>query len=958
MDRRKLFTIVSGILLVGLVGVGIFFAIQSQQNNAPNDAKADDNCHWTTTPCGSGCADNGDLYSCQAGGGTPKPAPGGGVDESCGGVGKGNTTCSGGKWKVCASGQLVDKGAGCCSGTSSIACPSSGGGGSTTPPTTNACSGAGNASACNNANVGSAHAYGSGSTCVCTRTTGTLCSCVPQAGTICQVNAASTPSSCVGTGVGGACTGGTCVSAGMAGTQLACKCNLAPAQNTACQGTGTSTCTGGRICVSGQCTLPNNPGACSSDAICGAGKYCTSNGTCADKKTTSTSSSCSANNQCLSGICNGVCVSGTNGGAGTTSCTTDSNCDSTRYCNAGTCTLKKASGQNGTCSANNQCTSGLCISNVCRDGGTSGGGCTAGGVTYNNGAWKCDLDGSGNKTGQGQQCSAGSFNPTHTKTDACAPQAVGGNCATMPTYSNGESGNGRFVGCSGALNCFCPLPSGSAGTPNCIPDVGNDSCGAGTANTGGPVDQPASTGGSSSTSTTTTTTGGTTTTTPYCGDAVCATNELCERTSAGASTYKACSTVGGAPTGATVPACYGVQYNQPVASTTCKWCGDGVYTSGTEQCDASAPASGGNNPTQCDASCHLQNVANVCVSMTENGVDPIRSGASNFLQYTLIYQNNSTTNPFPNIRLLVSTGNTVATAVGRDANNTSSTLVAPIPVGGYSYDAVTSRHTYIFRWDSVSTGGVAVPDATYQVRGLTDGTDAGITTSPAACTESLTASAVAVQEPLFSIVKTGAVSCVDNSDATINYTVTVTNVGPVSGVIDQVTDTLDPLLASVGVTPTNISPVSGSYASGVITWIGDINERTFTAGQTKTYTYQVVIPVGQLLNFAAGVQNLAAVQYDTNTTSNNTASFNLRTIMNCTINGIPITGIFDDGRLFLFGLIFIIFGFVAYRYQLGKTISEKLISGAVSTAEGGIEKLMPFEDRIERKMDKRMKDEE
>ena len=53
-----------------------------------------------------------------------------------------------------------------------------------------------------------------------------------------------------------------------------------------------------------------------------------------------------------------------------------------------------------------------------------------------------------------------------------------------------------------------------------------------------------------------------------------------------------------------------------------------------------------------------------------------------------------------------------------------------------------------------------------------------------------------------------------------------------------------------------------------------------------------------------------------------------------------------------------IFGFVAYRYQLGKTISEKLISGAVSTAEGGIEKLMPFEDRIERKMDKRMKDEE
>ncbi|MFS8131093.1 MAG: hypothetical protein ACMG57_03875 [Candidatus Dojkabacteria bacterium] len=913
MNRKNLLAIVGAVLLIGIVVFGVYLASQAQSDQSATSTFA---CNGWACGCGKcGCGDDKDITSCVPGNPPPLPPAQQDANKNCGGVGAGNTQCDGnGKEKKCSGGQMVFTG-NCCSGVN--ACNGNAGGSTTTPTTGNSCSGSGNASACNGATVGSAHSYAQG-TCTCTRTTGTLCSCVPAGGTSCSLG------DCAGLAMGAACTksgkAGVCVSQGVSGTLLTCGCQLAPATGATGKGLG-ATCSGNE---------------------CNAGLFC--NGTCQNKAPDNVPGFvCTNNNQCLSGICQGgTCVSGA--GSGTGACSATNPCASGKFCNAGTCVTQKPSGGTNTCSSNSQCQSGFCISNVCRD--ATAGGCDGG--AYKNGQWKCATDASGAKTGQGQQCSNGVFNSS-TKADACAAQVTGGNCATLQTQSSGEASNGRFVGCSGALNCFC---TGTTGAPNCIADSGNDSCGAGTANTGGTADQTPgatvnSTGGSGGSSTG----GGTTTTTPYCGDAVCATNELCERTSAGSSTFKACSTVGGAPTGATVPACYGVQYNQPVQSTTCKWCGDGVFTPGTEQCDASAPNSGGNNPTQCDASCHLQNVANVCVSMTENGVDPIKSGASNFLQYTLIYQNNSTTNPFPNIRLLVSSGNTVATAVGRDANNTSSTLVAPIPVGGYSYDAVTSRHTYIFRWESVSTAGVAVPDATYQVRGLTDGTDAGITTSPAACTESLTASAVAVQEPLFSIIKSSAVACVDNSDATISYTVSVTNVGPVTGVVDFITDTLDPLLATAGVSPTNLNPSYGSYASGVITWTGDVSARTFTAGQTKTYTYTVVIPVGQLLNFSGGVQNLASVQYDTNTTNNNTTSFNLRTMLYCTINGIPITGIFDDGRLFLFGLIFIILGFIAYRYQLGKTISEKLISGAVSTAE----EFMPFEDRIERKMEKKMK---
>jgi len=65
----------------------------------------------------------------------------------------------------------------------------------------------------------------------------------------------------------------------------------------------------------------------------------------------------------------------------------------------------------------------------------------------------------------------------------------------------------------------------------------------------------------------------------YCGDAICNdSNEKCERTTSGGTTYKACTasdvTNNSAPSGTAVSSCVGVSQNQPVTSTSCKYCGE------------------------------------------------------------------------------------------------------------------------------------------------------------------------------------------------------------------------------------------------------------------------------------------------------------------------------------------------------------------------------------------------
>jgi hypothetical protein len=72
--------------------------------------------------------------------------------------------------------------------------------------------------------------------------------------------------------------------------------------------------------------------------------------------------------------------------------------------------------------------------------------------------------------------------------DACAPTPAAGSCAGVVRLSPGEAQHGGFVGCNGAMNCFCGAPNNSKGrgqaytaadgNVRCYPDAFNDSCGA------------------------------------------------------------------------------------------------------------------------------------------------------------------------------------------------------------------------------------------------------------------------------------------------------------------------------------------------------------------------------------------------------------------------------------------------------------------------------------------------
>lgn len=939
---RKITTVIVSILLIGLFAIGALIIVrlaqESQNNLAPESSFAawcagDSQCpeSWRTGNT-AGCSDP-NTYQCV------EPGTGGGTGSSCtqcdGWAAKGSEQCNPGLGKIyrcsdtcnwidtgraCGSGGTptpppVQCGDNRCEGSENgtncaVDCGTGGSGPDTGGGITNSCSGAGNNSACTQ--VGQVVNYGTNQTCICSRTSGTLCGCVPTTGTTCQVNVGTNFGDCdPGKAIGSSCLAinptsntrqaGTCISAGISGGQQACTCNLAPYTSP---------------------TPPTYP-ACSLDSDCYSGEYCNADKRCTPK--ISTGNSCSSGSQCLSGNCvSGKCATA---GTGSNSCSpAGSTCSNPTgggtngYCSNGNCIQKAA--VNGSCTNDLACQSGLvCLSLRCRqpvDDSNPTASCTSG-------KWYCyGTSGlTGGAPGQGQLCNNGQLTGTWTVADACAStsnQTVtqGMSCSGLRQLSGGEALNGRFVGCSGRLNCFCNTLDSSS-TVNCIPDVGNDSCGA-----SGIQPVPVIPGGP--TPTDTPSTPPPTPTVPYCGDALCASGEACERTSAGSNTFASCQSANGqAPTGSSVAACYGVELNQPDTSSTCQYCGDGVFTPGREQCDSSAPAGNGNNPTQCNSNCTLQETVNQCVDLVENGVDPVKSGTGNYMMYTLVYRNSSTTNPYPNIKLRVGTS---GSPVGRDAFNTSSALVAPIPgTQGYSYDSVNSTHTFRFRWEAATTGGSPVADGNYEVRVLLDGSTE--VSSPVACTENLQVQSTAEAQPLFSIVKAGNPVCVSDGSVQINYTLTLTNIGPVSGVADFVRDTLDSSVVSANISPTNINPSMGSYSNGIITWTGTTEERTFAAGQSKQYSYRITIPSNLVASFsAAGVLNQALVQFDTATTTDNTDSFDVRTDVSCTGGSttIPDTGLFDDGRFLLIGIVMAIGGATVIKVRSTRKITRPLSS--------------------------------
>lgn len=463
-----------------------------------------------------------------------------------------------------------------------------------------------------------------------------------------------------------------------------------------------------------------------------------------------------------------------------------------------------------------------------------------------------------------------------------------------------------------------------------------------------------------------------------CGDAIChdftdnpcesgfiscdpqARREYCERTAPGASTYRACTeqdtSLKRAPTGEQVANCYGINNNLPADASSCKYCGDGIRQP-WEECDFREPG-----VANCNTNCTFIAIPQVCIDLNENGPDPIRSLAGSVVEYTLVYQHNSQTDPFPNIRLRAYANANPNTPVGRSATNPGS---GDVERSNYNFDPLTNRHTYSFRWEALNVGGGTISPGTYNVRVLLDGTTGSAITTPEICLETITISQEAQLEPVFTILKQSSVFCDVNGDVVITYTVSVTNLGPVSGTVDFVRDNIDPRFISHNIIPTSITPSFGTYSSGSITWVGTVDARSFTSGQTKAYSYQIRIPsnlIGQYID--SGIYNVALAQYDTPTTNDNIASFDLRTLVTCPVYQpgiIPETAIFDDPKFLFAGLVVISIGYFAYRNKVGENVvynflsstQEKLSSSAWDLITKS--RLIRYDKIVEKGLDRKRK---
>jgi len=196
---------------------------------------------------------------------------------------------------------------------------------------------------------------------------------------------------------------------------------------------------------------------------------------------------------------------------------------------------------------------------------------------------------------------------------------------------------------------------------------------------------------------------------------------------------------------------------------------------------------------------------------------------------------------------------------------------------------------------------------------------------------------VQLAEPQFAITNNYAPSCETSGNALLKYTVTISNISTVSGTITKSEDEIDARLISGGIIPTNISN-SGTLVNNKITWAESSALRTFSANQSKVYTYEVRIPKEKLSPFVNGTNTTSTVTYNTSNTTGNTNTFVLLSKHTCAIPTantvttpvqttipLPNTGLGDDTKLLIIGGLFILIALIIFRFQIGEDIVANLL---------------------------------
>lgn len=341
-------------------------------------------------------------------------------------------------------------------------------------------------------------------------------------------------------------------------------------------------------------------------------------------------------------------------------------------------------------------------------------------------------------------------------------------------------------------------------------------------------------------------------------------------------------------------------------------CGDGTLDTG-EECETGiACTTAGEICDEATCLCSGTTPDIECEDLSRVGTDPV--GTNEVELFTVRVTGEADQVPYANslVRLRISSS-ADDTPVGEDYY-TSEDLVSPVSTPGY--DPIDGVWIYTFAWRA--TG---LTDGTYDVEVSFD-TGATWDTTPA-CELTFTFDDGEEVEPTFLIIKTASASCSSTSGAVINYTLTVTNLGPGSGTLDYVEDDLDTGINDSWVSDIISSKgVTGGVSNGVVTWTGTEEQRTYTANESATFTYTVTIPAANLSTFAEGVENVATVVY-----GDDQVRYNLVTDMSCPPGTLPSTGILDNTP-WIVGTFALIIGIVAFRMGAGQKFLYPVIKGS------------------------------
>lgn len=177
------------------------------------------------------------------------------------------------------------------------------------------------------------------------------------------------------------------------------------------------------------------------------------------------------------------------------------------------------------------------------------------------------------------------------------------------------------------------------------------------------------------------------------------------------------------------------------------------------------------------------------------------------------------------------------------------------------------------------------------------------------CLDDCTCAAVAEGE--LDLTKRVAESCKEDGSAELTYTITVANYGGGVGYMSSLSDKLDDKVASLGLTPTDISN-GGIYSSGSINWsFADEGTNVINGGETKIFTYKLALPKSNFGTYSNTV-TLKYTSFEGGDVQEKTADATIS--VDCKEDIIvPQTGIFDTtlGRIGM-GIALLVIGGVVY----------------------------------------------